>query len=763
RLETWRSPPTYFGGEEFVWPAGWIEVQRLAEMEAGDDGDVGKQQQQSRQWIREFHPPYRAGHKGKKKICHSIEEVQKYIKQRKAKQLKEERLAARESNSPRRHTGRRKSYTSQSQLSSSLPREGTQSELNKLMKQNNKLSEKIRWSILYGAVLARKKGILESDSGFLGANGRMYPDLRKAFGKHVDVKQCSLCKSRVQGHWFCRITHGHLDKPDYDGGNSAECLIELFRCSVEELEEKLWALLPGGKKKKESRTKKGFESEEWSMNVLSEDLLYMIASFLPSLSQLASFCKTSKRGQYLLHCSVHSEKLFRGVFLRTFGEQGTRGNFEQNLSWRERWFMIRDLRRGLVEKSLRPPTAVMHQLRETVGILHPQEEREAIFYDNPSYADLDRAQCNGYFGMEILHLPRPPNAGPDWQSPIVLSGDFNGIRVFTSLSELFYERSPGGDDDQHRFLSVGDDEGGGQVLSLIHCDLDHTLLKADQGEGCPPCCFIGYASGRVSALSATLTSEGDKYDFAITGRHHAHDSEVTALTFVDCSSSPGCDVPVLFSACCAGKVYYYPNALNAAKKFSLEQSVLAFSNFYDCPIFSMASTVIHSQGQPLSVLCTGDRDGNIRIWLKPDDDLKGLCTPMGQKFRHIQLYKSSTHRGTGYHLVTRAKFIRNNLLITGTNNGDVRFWQLQCVEDPTRSIGKGPLPSLTLRYDLMGIHNGAVELLMNVGDVLLSSGGNDGKIVGWDISTGLRLGSIRCHPGRQIEEGGNLCCGYVDE
>ena len=27
-------------------------------------------------------------------------------------------------------------------------------------------------------------------------------------------------------------------------------------------------------------------------------------------------------------------------------------------------------------------------------------------------------------------------------------------------------------------------------------------------------------------------------------------------------------------------------------------------------------------------------------------------------------------------------------------------------------------------------------------------------MVGWDISTGLILGSIHCHPGRQIEEGG---------
>mmetsp|Transcript_4190 Transcript_4190/g.6327 ORF Transcript_4190/g.6327 Transcript_4190/m.6327 type:complete len:139 (+) Transcript_4190:2-418(+) len=109
-------------------------------------------------------------------------------------------------------------------------------------------------------------------------------------------------------------------------------------------------------------------------------------------------------------------------------------------------------------------------------------------------------------------------------------------------------------------------------------------------------------------------------------------------------------------------------------------------------------------------------------------------------------------------------FLRDNLLITGTNNGDIRFWKLGQTGDPSRPIGgRDPLPNLTLRYDLIGIHNGAVELLMIVGDILLSSGGNDGKIVGWDISTGLRLGSVRCHPGRQIpeEEGGGTISSCV--
>ena len=639
RKETWRSPPTYCGQDDFIWPAGWIEVQRLVSTQEDNDGHYnnnnndmqqksspskrGKKKQQLH-WVREFHPPCKkkANQKGRiTKICHSIDEVKTYIQQQKAKQLQQERFTGL-SNSPpasRRSSGRRKVNPNQNQsLHQSLLTLGSQAELNKIMKRNDKLSAKMRQAILYGAVLARKKGILETDNGFLGANGRMYPDLRKAFGKHVNMKQCSLCKSRVQGHWFCRITHSHLDKPDYDGGgNSAECLIELFRGSIEGLEARLWSLLPGGKESCSNTiaasTREGFESSDWSMSNLSEDLLYQIASFLPTLSQLVSFCKTSKRSQHLLYRSVHSEKLFRGVFLRAFGEQGTRGNFERDLSWRERWFMIRDLRRGLVQDCIRPPSAMIHQLKETIGVLPTQDEREAIFYDNPEHADPQRAYCNGYFGLERLYLPRPPNAGSDWQPPIIVRGDFNGIKIFSSMS-LFY-RNQNGRGQMSRAsdaaFTLGDDEGGGQVLSLIHCDLnDQESMLIDPNQ---PCCFIGYASGRVAAVSATLTECKSKYALTIAGEHHAHGSEVTDLAFVNCSSSEeNKNVPVLFSSCCDGMVYFYPNAMNPEQNFSMDQSVLAFTNHFSCPIFSMASTTIYSRGKSFSILCTGDRDGNVR-------------------------------------------------------------------------------------------------------------------------------------------------------
>ena len=417
-----------------------------------------------------------------------------------------------------------------------------------------------------------------------------------------------------------------------------------------------------------------------------------------------------------------------------------------------------DLRRGLANNSIRPPTAVTHQLKETIGVLPPQDESDAMIYDNQSYGDPERAYCNGYFGMELLHLPRPPNAGSGWQLPLIVRGDFNGIKIFDSILALYHHDGNGA--DLNSSITLGSDEGGGQVLSLIQCDLNSSSMLT--GDNITPCCFIGYASGRVDAVSATLNAEGTSYTFAISGTHHAHEAEVTDLTFVNCSTTPDEDIPVLFSACCAGKVYFYPNAINPDQNFSMDEAVLAFTNMYDCPIFSLASTVMKYQDKYFSILCTGDRDGVIRVWLKPDDDLIGLCTSTSQqKFKLIQMKQSSTQRGTGYHLVTRAMFVQNNLLVTATNNGDVRFWQLRCVEDPSRAIGKGPRPDLDLRFDLNGCHNGGVELLTNIGDVLLSSGGNDGKIVGICMLTGRKLGSVRCHPGR-LEGGASLYSCVVD-
>lgn len=59
------------------------------------------------------------------------------------------------------------------------------------------------------------------------------------------------------------------------------------------------------------------------------------------------------------------------------------------------------------------------------------------------------------------------------------------------------------------------------------------------------------------------------------------------------------------------------------------------------------------------------------------------------------------------------------------------------------------VPGLTLRYFLKAAHNGPVETAMNIGDVVITSGGNDGNLIAWDVTSGKKLGALLCHYGQE--------------
>ncbi len=764
--EVWRCPPSsHHDEDDFEWPPGWIEVHRLPPR--NDDEHQNE--------VREFHPPSLTRvTKRKQQVFYTIAEVKKYLQQQEAKQKKDARICCsvgcknkvvgaggvckrHGTSSPRRSTSRRRTNPQNSSSNTNQSYEGSVDALNKIMKVDNKFSQNMRQSILIAAVICQKRK--EPYSQFLGSDGRTYPDLRSAFGKHISIKQCELCKQRVQGPFYCRIAHEHLDVPDYDGGNSYECLRDLFKCSVDDLVERHVELLYGGEG---SRKRKAIEPTPSvldgldddnisSMDLMSEEVLLQIALFIPNLSCLISFCKTSKRMQKLLYTSVHSEKLFRGPFLQTFGKSGMIGNFEMNLSWRERWRMIYGLRRGLVHQhssdmlSLNDTRANLLRPRQTIGVLSQAEENSALFYDNPDWNFTDDSS-NGYFGMKVLHLPPPPNAANNWQPPVVCHGDFNGIKMFNSVSSIFENQNA-----QPRFVSLGDDEGGGQALAIIQCDV--SPLKNEQTNRSQPSFFIGFASGRVAAVNATIAECGQKYNFCISGFHDAHEHEVTSLVFVNSISSGGKCGKLLYSACGGGQVYCYPNALCPAHNFSMEESVLAFSS--NVPIFSMASTTIRTDNHSFAVICTGDGEGKIRLWTRPYEGLLVLTPPEPVPFHRSEtnfVPSQVKQAGTRTGLVTRMKFVHNEDLVTCTNNGDLRIWKLQCCKPYRHSdVEKGPKPQLELKYDKMGLHNGAVEVVNNVGDMLLTSGGNDGKVIGVDLHTGLILESIDCHTGERLQ------------
>mmetsp|Transcript_33909 Transcript_33909/g.65179 ORF Transcript_33909/g.65179 Transcript_33909/m.65179 type:complete len:898 (-) Transcript_33909:305-2998(-) len=800
-IEVWRSPPSSCTRTSDVvdyadiiperdnnttWPPGWVEVQTFQKKSSPNDKRL------------EFLPPHRPGRRGKSVSFHSIDEVRWYIKkQEQAAARKEKALRTRKSSEssntparrPRRSTASATQYEEDAFNSSDI-KIGSLTELHHMMKIDNSLSRAMRNAIIHAGVLARKKDELYGTPTFIGVDGRTYPDLRLAFGKYANMKQCAVCKQRVQGAFYCRLKMMHIDVPDWDctghGGetDNLETLRKFFHTSIDELEgtQGKWELNSNDENgKKRSRrerdsqrsvpaTGNGVIVNNISIDTLGEDLLYLVASFIPTLQQLVSFCQVSKRSHNLLYNSIHSENLFRGMFQRSFGNSVTLGDFERNLNWRERWGVIRGIRRGLVKESRRNTRVIPFakderrvgpqslKLRTTLGVLNELDESDSVYYDNPEFASVatNPNPCVGYFGLDILFLPKPPNANSDWNPPVVVRGDFPGILIMSSIEKTVFkgeydtdlgERQP--NERRTDVVSVGDGDGG-QVLALIQCDVTEATMDLEKNQKCPPCCFIGYASGMVAAVTATLCDDGRNYDFNISASHLAHSEELTALTFVNCSYSLKKDKPVLFSADCGGKVYFYPDALNADKGFSMERSVLALANDDGRPILSLASTVIHSKFHSYSVLCTGSDRGNIRVWQKADVNLHTLSALGKNKFRSVQSCKCSTNRGNSHHIVTRMVFMYNQLLVTGSNSGDLRVWQLKCFENKHRT-GDAEVPKLTLRNELSNNHiTGAIEFLANVGDLLIASGGNNGELICWDINTGLKLGSLDCHIGRPI-------------
>lgn len=456
----------------------------------------------------------------------------------------------------------------------------------------------------------------------------------------------------------------------------------------------------------------------YSMDGLACDVLFRIASFVPSIKSLMSFCSTSKQTNMLLKDKYLSENLYRSLFIKRF-DMSPVASEHFGTTWKDRWVGVAALKKSM-EAIEDDKCSII--LPNTLGVLRPPAyEESAIFYDNPRFDPGESS--HGYFGLHVLsNLSRPPNATVDWEPPLLLHGDFDGVKIFSSLVHV----TNGSDSSSspYRFLSLGDDGvDGGQVLSCILSPSNMEIESDEEESIAPPVAFIGYASGRVASIHAMLSNDGASYTFSLSSYWHAHKSEVTCLAvgnFYDENNTPH---PMLFSACCGGEVYCYP---------SYKQSVLACWNDVYCPIFSMTSTEVCDEGYTYGILVTGDKSGMVKLW---------SIGEVGTVFKKLV----GGQGGGDNHPVTIASTIGGNMFVTGNNNGDLRFWSVSYKE--LRGIIN---VELKLRRDIPGAHVGSIEWCMNVGNILLTSGGNDGRIFGWDLNSHKRVGCLSCHQGKNI-------------
>jgi len=462
------------------------------------------------------------------------------------------------------------------------------------------------------------------------------------------------------------------------------------------------------------------------ISTLSDDLICIALSFLPSVQCIFSYCMTSKRS-YKILSSLLFEKILKTLYVSEFGLKGLKIKEENPKFWRNEWHNVNSLRRGLKSQAILDEIIPikdqniqdMVSRRKTISLLSPKEENEAIFYDNPSVAPSTSNQfCLGYFGLKSFHIklqqnPSDPNIYEEVK--VAVWGDFNGLRILESASNLpFMTGQP-----QHHTIG---ESGYGQVMAVLPAPSSLSMIGH-------PCVFVGCAFGAVLSIRHEISTNR----YSIVSSSFSHSNEVTALDWL-CQSE--CN-EYLISGGCDGKVYLYPNSTSEYHNFELNSRVLCCTNA--SPILSLVSYKMETVfDDGIQLLITGDSDGNMTLWRSISHS-----TGVPSIFQSMKVYESSDDCR-----ITNLQVVRQQYLISGDTSGSVRVWN---ISQEKKSTGKGSKKDNfiepNLSFKIPAAHGGTIEVIELIGNVLLTTGGSDGFIRGWDLKSGDLIGSVSCHKG----------------
>jgi WD40 repeat protein len=114
-------------------------------------------------------------------------------------------------------------------------------------------------------------------------------------------------------------------------------------------------------------------------------------------------------------------------------------------------------------------------------------------------------------------------------------------------------------------------------------------------------------------------------------------------------------------------------------------------------------------------------------------------------FAPLQVYKS-----TDYRRITNLTLSRNKHLISGDTSGNVRVRDVIEDSETKHDCTKSNLeqyPHLSIRFKIPAAHGGTIENIRVIGNILLTTGGSDGFIRGYDLKQGDLIGAVSCHQG----------------
>jgi len=510
------------------------------------------------------------------------------------------------------------------------------------------------------------------------------------------------------------------------------------------------------------------------MDAFSDDTILCLMEYIPSSADLWNFASTSRRTWIMCNDEIHDDRFHRSLYLHMYFKgskylirsrlkyQNDRTKFNTRdastaWSWKKEFH-----RQRILERSLKLSAKYVdndtsdRKKRKRVGILSTKDEDESAQYDEPRIVSLSNNAVHefsfGYFGIEAFSLAGlrdemiPPSFGSD--SPVVVWGDFHGVRIFKSIDCFLYENE---NNDEYgvnpNVQSIGQ-EFGQQVLTVLTCPFDSKCNKSNvkKKTNSFPCFFLGLADGTVVAVMATFNKLCNKKDLCsqctFTTRtstvteesYHAHGDEVTSLCFLKHAN----ESLVLVSASVDGTVLLYPHAVCCG---SLDKTLLAVTNISSSPVLALTSALSQDGGD---ILFTGDQIGYINIWLS-----KKKSFNFHWHSSHKATFSNRTNIAGRRIIVTHICLAMNRYLISANNSGEIMIWDIEqgnfepCRRQHCISPQDGRKISLKLCHHLRSAHHGAIELMRVSGDILLSSGFCS-SLNAWNITTGAFICRLNC-------------------
>jgi len=353
--------------------------------------------------------------------------------------------------------------------------------------------------------------------------------------------------------------------------------------------------------------------------------------------------------------------------------------------------------------------------------------------------------------MASLSVSRPTaSAEVSCGPPVVVWGDFPGCRIFHSPADVLYDpdtspvssrRGRRGEGIQ-RFEAIATSNGEGLVLSALVCPFGSELPTIEiEGDALRPVLFLGMSSGTVISVGVGSGTNGGRESYGILSSEESHVSEVTSLTLVkNPTKIDGGDSPesyFLASGSVDKQIRIYPSAFAADSSYSLGKSYAVCLS--ESLMFCLAATTVQHLGLNSVLLSAGDDKGFISFYASETDE---------RKDQDLAFYSAGKSKFSTREQIkpTRMKFLDDDILLAGSTHGDVKVLQLRIREDLVRSTRVHA--SVVTLHRMSSAHIGTIEQIERFGDVLITSGGFDGQLKGWNYRTGRLLGSITCHPGR---------------